>query len=155
MIRWILTACSTIVLVLAGFAVQAEASTLRHAAPTQRGVSAAGEALYEYESLVHQMFGNSISVCTGSGGCHQGWFYKGELSPLAEYSTFTFAFTGFGRSTFHLMPAGYVVRNGFGNYPVPVRINGRLVACSPASNTFLISFGDAYGDGNLACLPPL
>lgn len=62
----------------------------------QRRVSPGGEDLYQYEALIHQMFGNSISVCTGSGGCHQGWLYRGSLFPLAEYSPFTYAFSGFG-----------------------------------------------------------
>lgn len=117
-------------------------------------VSTAGEVLYEYEALVHQIFGSSISVCTGGGGCHQGWFYRGDLAPLSEYSPFTYVFSGFTSSTFHLMPAGFAVAGGFGNYPDPIKVNGRLVACDRAEKTFLISYGDAVGDGNLACLAP-
>lgn len=135
-----------------GVAVTASATS--RSSGVQRGVSASGEVLYEYEALVHQTFGNSISVCSGSGGCHQGWLYKGALYPLSEYSTFTYAFNGFGPSTFHLMPAGFTVPTGFGNYPVPVKINGRFVACESSAKTFLISFADAVGDGNLACLRP-
>lgn len=139
---------------LLGIGLDLNASATTHSPAVERSVSPAGEALYEYEALIHQMFGNSVSVCSGSGGCHSGWFYKGALSPLADYGTFTYAFSDFGQSTFHVMPATFTVPSGFGNYPVPMKINGRFVACSPSAKTFLISFGDAVGDGNLACLTP-
>lgn len=120
----------------------------------ERSVSIAGAALYEYEALLHSTFGSPISVCTGSGGCHEGWFYRGARSPMSEYSRFTFVFAKFGTPSFHLMAAGFNVAKGFGDYSVAVKINGRLVACNSSATQFLISNGDALGDGNLGCLAP-
>jgi hypothetical protein len=39
----------------------------------------------------------------------------------------------------------------FGNYPIPIKVRGRFVACNQAETKFLITYGSAVGLG-LACL---
>jgi hypothetical protein len=118
-------------------------------------VSAGGQVLYEYEALLNETYGAGLVECSGSAGCHMGWFYSKMTGPLSEFSTYSFVFSGFGKSAFHLMPVGVTLAPGsFGNYPVPVTVNGRVVACNPAATEFLVTNGAAVGNGNYSCLKP-
>ena len=137
-------------------ALPAAASTRSVApAPVYR-LSAAGHALYEYEALIHEVLGNGpLSLCDQGPTCHEGYLYRGYLSPMAVYQSYTFVFATTGRSTLHLMPPGMRLAPGsFGNYPVPVTLNGRVVACNARATQFLIAYGDTAGDGNMGCLAP-
>ena len=134
----------------------AAGAAIGHNAPVERDVSPAGKVIFEYEALVYQTFGSSMSVCTGTRRCHPGWLSRGSRSPPSEFSTHMFAVGGFGRSKIHRVRTGYSPPDGVGNYPVPVKINGRFVTGDASWKTFLVAYDDAVGDGNLACLgtPP-
>ena len=97
-------------------------------------VSEVGQALHEYEALVHQLLGSYPSVCTSTGErCRTGSFHKSPTGPEARYEDFTSAFTGFGRSSFHVMPPAVKLAPGaFGNFPTPAMVHGSMVACDPA-----------------------
>ena len=142
-------------------AVPAQASP----APVHIVAAPGGQDLYEFEALIYQRFGPIVTQCLSAQGhpeqspqpgtCRPGWFYRGYQAGAINYARFMYAFTGFGPSTFHLMPAGFgFAGDSFGNWPTPVTVNGRLVACNPDSTAFLISFGDAMGAGNWDCMQP-
>jgi len=56
-------------------------------------------------------------------------------------------------SAFHLSTRRPGPNISFGNYPTPVLIKGRLVACDSKESTSLIEYRDA-ADFTLGCLPP-
>jgi hypothetical protein len=70
-------------------------------------------------------------------------------APLAYWNIYFFTFKDARRSTFHLSARRSV--GGFGNYPLPIKVKGRFVACDRTETRFLITYGSAVGLG-LACL---
>ena len=155
--KWRFTRYLAVLAVGAGVGALPAAASTRSVAPAPMyRLSAAGHALYEYEALIREVLGTGpLSLCGGGPTCHSGYLYRGYLSPMAIYQTYTFVFATTGRSTFHLMPPGVRLAPGsFGNYPIPVTLNGRIVACNAEATQFLIAYGDAAGDGNMGCLAP-
>ena len=153
-----------VVLALGLVALVATAPGAVAAAPSYT-VTPAGQALYEYEALIHQNFGAYAWLCGSPKACHDGWF-SGQPAklPLDDFQGFSYAFTGFGRSSFHLMPTWFVLPasaypppGGYepGTYiPKAVTVNGRYVACNPAGTVFLVQYLDATGWGDMSCLGP-
>ncbi len=153
-------------LALVLFSIMYVAAPVQRApAPEHTVTTPGGQDLYEFESLIYHQFGPVVTQCLSAQGhpdqspqpgvCQPDWFYRGYRSPAIDYSQFMYAFTDFGPSTFHLMPSGFGFSGGtFGNWPSPVTLNGRLVACNHASTYFLVSFGDVMGAGNWDCLNP-
>ncbi len=60
-----------------------------------------------------------------------------------------FTFKNARRSAFHLSARRRLI--SFGNYPIPIKVRGRFVACNRTETKFLITYGSAAGLG-LACL---
>jgi hypothetical protein len=93
-----------------------------------------------------------------------GWFYKQLPLPEADIETYTFVFSHFGPSRFHLMPSWFQLQANA--YPGPpgyapgtsipkaVTVNGRYVACDPSGNVFLVQYLNATGAGQMGCLAP-
>lgn len=138
-------------------ALPAAASARPEAVPTAAyRLTAGGYALYEYEALIHQELGyGPLSLCDEGPTCHVGYIYRGDGVSMSLDQIYTFVFATTGQSRFHLMPMGMRFAPGsFGNNPTPVTLNGRVVACNTQATQFLITYGDAAGDANLACLAP-
>jgi hypothetical protein len=91
------------------------------------GLSTNGRALWNFEALLHDSFG-SRDVCT-KGASLNFSAPANECSPLATYGPYLYQFAGPRHSAFHLVSR--LPRASFGNYPQPVRINGRFIACGP------------------------
>jgi hypothetical protein len=75
-----------------------------------------------------------------------------QCSPLSVYQPYRYTFSDPTGSSFHLSKQNYAGWS-FGNYPEPVLINGKIVACNPQESTFLIRLSDA-SSFTLECLPP-
>ena len=101
------------------------------------GLSNRGRALWNFEALLHDKFGNRL-VCTRNGSLN---FVAGSCSPLATWSPYFYVFATARHSAFHTIARK--PRGSFGNYPVLVRVVGEFVACGPRSRTFLIEYSDA------------
>jgi hypothetical protein len=111
------------------------------------GLSKNGTALWGFEALLHDKFGNR-AVCTRSGSFD---FVANGCTPLAKWTPYFYVFANAHRSPFHttaVRPSGI-----FGNYPVLVRVGGKYVACDPKVRTFLIEFRDAK-NFSVACGAP-
>jgi len=109
-----------------------------------------GRTLWQFEALLHDTFphASQVSAHYRSG---EWWNFScpGACAPLSYWNPYFFTFTGARHSRFHLSK-----RKGrpvFGNYPIPIKIKGHLVACDPRERTFLITHFDAVGL-SLACL---
>jgi hypothetical protein len=111
------------------------------------GLSRTGRALWEFEALLHDTFGDRV-VCTRDDIN----FVGGTCAPHATWLPYVYVFADARHSAFHLIvrrPVG-----SFGNYPVLLRINGKYIACDMQHRTFLIGY---QGTANFPrdCLAPL
>jgi hypothetical protein len=111
-----------------------------------RGLSSAGVARWNFEALLHDSFGNHM-VCEKRDTLS---FFANDCTPLSDWQPYFFEFSGARHSAYHLSKQKLRGAN-FGNYPEPIRIDGRLVACNRAETRFLITYEDAAGI-SLACL---
>lgn len=139
----------TVTALVATFAVATSVvATGAAAAGPPSSLTANGRYLWQFEALLNDTFhANHVSVhnlnfaCTGP-----------NCTPAAYWSSYVFTFTGARRSAFHRSTKTF--RPGaFGNYPEPLRIKGKLIACDANEHHFLITYGDAVGLG-LDCLTP-
>jgi hypothetical protein len=94
------------------------------------------------------------SVSRGAGSAGQGVYWNFAAcrlgcAPLAYWGIYFFTFKNARRSAFHLSTRRTLI--SFGNYPIPIKVRGRFVACNRAETKFLITYGSAVGLG-LACL---
>ena len=75
-----------------------------------------------------------------------------QCTPLATYRPYPYQFADARHSAFHLVR--HLPKGSFGNYPQPVQINGRFIACNRRDQTYLMEFSDA-ATFTVACLAPL
>jgi len=114
------------------------------------GLSNNGRALWNFEALLHDTFG-SRSVCR-KGGSLNFIAPTNDCSPLATYEPYLFQFAAARHSAFHLVAR--LPKASFGNYPQPIRINGRFIACDRHDARYLMEFSDAATFA-VACIAPL
>jgi hypothetical protein len=114
------------------------------------GLSNKGRALWNFEALLHDTFGSRL-VCT-KGASLNFIAPANECSPLATYEPYLFEFARARHSAFHLVTR--LPKASFGNYPQPVRINGRFIACDRHDARYLMEFSDA-STFTVACVAPL
>ena len=103
------------------------------------GLSKRGRVLWQFEALLHDTFGNGNVCASGRRGSLN--FTGGACSPLAVYSPYFYAFAQARHSALHVSKTKTV--GGFGNYPQPVLIRGRPIACNARETQFLIVLPDA------------
>jgi hypothetical protein len=103
------------------------------------GLSTRGRVLWQFEALLHDTFGNGDVCASGRRGSLE--FTAGACSPLAAYSPYFYAFAQARHSAFHVSMKQAV--GGFGNYPQPVLIRGRPIACNARETQFLTVLPDA------------
>ena len=127
-----------------GLSPLASSTTTR--APT--GLSAAGQALWNFEALLRDTFG-SRQPCEAGGSLN---FVANGCAPLASYEPYIYVFADAHGSAYHLAAVS-LAPVAFGNYPVPVRIDRLYVACNSRRTSYLIAYGDAAGF-SFACLAP-
>jgi hypothetical protein len=77
-------------------------------------------------------------VCA-SGRWRQN-FTAGKCTPLATFAPYRYVFAGARRSRFHVTSKRAL---DFGNYPQPVLIRGRNIACDRHEHRFLVAYVDA------------
>jgi hypothetical protein len=108
------------------------------------GLTKEGRVLWQFEALLHDNFGNRPVCASGRWGQK---FTSGRCAPLAVYSRYRYVFARARDSAFHVSTKK---ARDFGNYPQPVLINGRNVACNARETTFLI-LQVAAGGFTLGC----
>jgi hypothetical protein len=135
-----------LILVLSAALFAALTATANAGPPS--GLTANGRDLWQFEALLNDTFhAKRISEHNLNFACAGP-----NCTPTAYWSAFLFTFAGAHGSSFHASTKTF--RPGaFGNYPQPVRINGKLIACDTQEQRFLIAYADASGLG-LDCLAP-
>jgi hypothetical protein len=137
--------------------------------PAPKAITSDGGTLWNLEALLKATFGNSQPSSadntdagptnpsdppksSGTAG-YVDFNCAGErCSPLSVYQPYWYTFSDPTDSSFHLSKQNYAGWS-FGNYPEPVLINGKIVACNHQESTFLIRLSDA-SSFTLACLAP-
>jgi hypothetical protein len=133
--------------VLWGQGAAAPISQSRASGPP-KGLTAQGRLLWNFEALLRQQFGGrSVSVSRP-----ENFSCAGLCAPLSRYRPYRFTFSRPSGSTFHVSKRTFGDNGEFGNYPVPVLIRGRAVACDRAERHFLISYRST-ASFTLDCLP--
>jgi len=115
-----------------------------------RTLSGQGQLVWNFEGLLTQTFGSQPVSATAQ----LDFSCSGPCSPLATYSPYSFVFGRHRDSAFHLSTRRPDPTMSFGNYPLPVLIRGRLIACDAKESTFLIEYRD-QADFALGCVAPL
>jgi hypothetical protein len=112
------------------------------------GLSNRGRALWNFEALLHDKFGNR-PVCTRSGSLN-------FVVEAVRHSRRGHHISTSSRP--HAIWLYHVVarrpRGSFGNYPVLVCIAGEFVSCGPRDRMFLIEYSDAAAF-TVDCIAPL
>lgn len=139
-------------------------------APVSEPITSDGRLLWNLEALLRATFGNSQpfsadNTDTGptspssppknsTSGPYVNFDCAGyQCSPLSTYDPYSYTFSDPTNSAFHLSQQNYQ-QWSFGNYPEPVLINGRIVACDADESTFLIRYADA-SSFTLTCMAPV
>lgn len=109
-----------------------------------RNLTSKGRTLWELEALLRDQFG-SLPV---SAHYRPGWWWtfaacRTGCAPLSYWNIYFFTFTNARNSTFHL--SSRRTRPNLGNYPIPIKVKGRYVACDRAESRYLITYGSAAG----------
>jgi hypothetical protein len=123
----------------------------RAAAAAPPGLTRGGRALWQFEALLHDTF-HKLPV---SAHYDQGRDWKfaacGRIgcAPLSYWAIYFFTFRDASHSQ-HLSARRTLP--SFGNYPIPIKVKGRYVACNAAESRFLIAYGSVVGFAP-ACLP--
>jgi hypothetical protein len=117
----------------------------------QPSLSDQGQLLWNLEALLHQTFGSRQPSVSGKN-VSENFSCAGDCSPLSTYSPYFYTFTNLGKSDMRLSSAD-VLKDSFGNYPVPVLIRGKAIACNSAGTEFL-AINRAESSFTLMCLAP-
>jgi hypothetical protein len=136
--------------VLGGVALGAAAGPPPGLTSPPPGLTSQGRTLWELEALLHDTFHDlPVSAHYDQG---RDWRFAAcgrvGCAPLAYWGIYFFTFRTAGHSTFHLSRRRSLPN--VGNYPVPVKVAGRFVACNRAENRFLFNYESAAGFG-FAC----
>lgn len=107
-----------------------------------------GQLLWNFEALLVETFGSRQPSVSG----RENFSCAGSCSPLSTYSPYTYSFTHLGTSNMRLSSRN-VSNANFGNYPVPVLIRGKGIACNSAGTKFVIVYKD-QSSFTLGCLAP-
>jgi hypothetical protein len=144
--------------------------TSRAILPGSSAITADGDLVWNLEALLRATFGTSqpsSSDLTATGptnpanpppnsttGPYLNFNCAGiDCAPLSTYSPYWYTFSDPTDSTFHLSDQNYVGWS-FGNYPEPVLIRGKIVACNRQETKFLIRYSDA-SSFTVACIAPI
>jgi len=114
------------------------------------GLSAEGHALWNLDALLHDTFG-ARPVCVPSS-TRRFNLTTGPCGPLSAFSPYFPTFVAARHSAYHLTSRN-VLKMDFGNYPAPVLVRGRGVACNRVETRFLVELSDA-ASFTLDCLAP-
>lgn len=137
-----------VVLAVAMFAARAEPASTG----PPPGLTANGRLLWEFEALLHDVFGTRHPYATGTANTDFACAGTYKCVPHAKWNAYVFTFANAHRSTFSLKSRTFP-SVAFGNYPIPIRINGLYVACDTSASTFLTNLGGTAGFA-LLCVKP-
>jgi hypothetical protein len=140
--------CALVALAVLGLTTGAAARTTG----PPPGLTESGRALWQFEALLHDVFGNRLPFASSASNDANFACAGVNCYPHAKWDPYAYTFVGARSSTFRLVSRTF--RPGaFGNYPVPLRINGLYISCGAGSATFLTRVDGTAGFA-LSCQRP-
>jgi hypothetical protein len=116
------------------------------------GLTANGRLVWEFEALLHDVFGSRHPYETGTDTFNFACAGTYNCVPHAKWNAYVYTFVNAHASTLSLSSRTFAP-GAFGNYPIPIRINGRYIACDRSGAKFLSNLGGTAGFA-LVCLKP-
>jgi hypothetical protein len=105
------------------------------------GLNARGRVLWNLEGLLRQTFGGKL-VCVPYA---RPWEFRAgdaACTPLSQFAPYFYVFAPHTETSFHLA-AKHHRPLSFGNYPVALRVYGRMIACDAHETRFVIEYRDS------------
>lgn len=117
------------------------------------GLSANGKLLWQFEALLHDVFGSRRPYAS-SASYNANFACAGNTCfPHAKWDPYVYTFANARHSRFVLRSRTFQP-GSFGNYPVPLRINGLYIACNRNATSYLTAVGGVAGFA-LSCEKPM
>lgn len=117
------------------------------------GLTQEGQLLWNFESLLRSRFGAGKTPWTSTFNTSDFVCGGESCGPLSKEDPYFYTFSDLGKSDLTLVKAK-VQNMNFGNYPVPVLVDGYAVACNIHRHLFLVRFSEA-ANFSLSCAPPI
>jgi len=134
---------------------QSRAAAAMQGSSSRPGLTSQGHLFWNLEALLKTTFGAKKLATDASRRGYVDFVGCGKTgcAPLARYDPYWYTFSDPVGSAFHVSDQRFKSWS-FGNYPEPVLIDGKIVACDPKEHSFLIHYADA-SSFSLACLSRL
>ena len=116
------------------------------------GLSTNGRLLWQFEALLRDVFGKRAPYASSASYDTNFACAGNNCYPHAKWDPYVYTFANARGSTFRLRSRTFRA-GAFGNYPLPLRINGLYIACNAASTTFLTTVRGVAGFA-LSCQRP-
>ncbi len=116
-------------------------ASVRDLSSVPKGLTHQGILLWNLEGLLKQSFGRE-SICTWYRDPRSRWNFNDVCAPLSDFQLYRYVFAHPHESVLHLTSTYHRFRT-FGNYPGPVLVRGRLIACDNHDRLFLVAYADA------------
>jgi hypothetical protein len=133
---------------LGGKAAVAPSARARTYSQAPAVLTAYGRLLMNFEALLRRTFHNQVVSVSRP----ENFSCAGYCGPLSKYRLYRFTFARPRGSLLHISKRTFGDNGEFGNYPVPVLIRGRAVACNARETRFLIAYRST-ASFTLDCLP--
>ena len=117
------------------------------------GLTQEGQLLWNFESLLKSKFGAGKTPWTSTFDTSDFVCGGESCGPLSKEDPYFYTFSHLGKSDLTLVKTKVQGMN-FGNYPVPVVVDGFAVVCNMHQHLFLVRFSDA-ANFSLSCVPPI
>ena len=117
------------------------------------GLTKGGQLLWNFESLLRSTYGAGTTPWTSTFNTSDFVCAGESCGPLSKEDPYFYTFSDLGKSDLTLVKAKVQSMN-FGNYPVPIVVDGYAVACNTREHLFLVRFSDA-ANFSLSCAPPI
>jgi len=116
-------------------------------------LTANGTALWQFEALLHDVFGNRRPFASSASYDTNFACAGNSCFPHARWDPYAYVFANARGSVYRLKSRSFPP-GAFGNYPVPLKINDLYIACTRAATTFLVTVRGVAGFA-LSCERPL
>ncbi len=118
--------------------------TAAAAASPPSSLTRSGRFLWQFEALLRDVFGSRTPHASSASFDTNFACAGNSCYPHAKWNPYVFTFATARGSTFQLKSRSF--RQGaFGNYPMPLRINGLYIACNRKATTYLVVIKGAAG----------
>jgi hypothetical protein len=116
------------------------------------GLTRSGIHVWQFEALLRDVFGSRTPYASSASFDTNFACAGSSCYPHAKWDRYGFTFANAHGSTFQLKSRVFP-QGAFGNYPLPLRINGLHIVCNQKATMYLVVIKGAAGFP-LACVNP-